>query len=85
MKFLTKIANYFKNKTDLIDLIEEQSIKIQELEEEFINTIKTNSYLNERLKNAHTKIVLEQKYKIIKLEKEKTFIKQELKSLLENN
>jgi AcrR family transcriptional regulator len=36
MKFLTKITNYFKNKADLIDLIEEQAIKNQEIENQLI-------------------------------------------------
>lgn len=34
MKLLNKIINSFKSKYELLDLIEEQAIKIQDLEEQ---------------------------------------------------
>ena len=88
---LLKLINIFKTKSDLLDLVEEQSVKIQVLEDIEQTRLKL---VEDAIKNCNSLVktsdcVLELNtellLKIEKLENEKEFIKQELKSLLENN
>lgn len=88
---LLKLINIFKTKVELIDLVEEQSARIQELEDSAQSRLKLveatlkNSGSFENLSDnliARNKELLS---KIVKLENEKDIIKQELRSLLENN
>ena len=85
---LLKLINIFKTKSDLLDLVEEQSTRIQELEakvESISNvnmaSIISSKYLDDRMVDHNRRLVR----KIEQLENEKDFIKQELRSLLENN
>jgi hypothetical protein len=85
---LLKLINIFKTKSDLLDLVEEQSTRIQELEAKVESISKVNmasiissKYLDDRMVDHNRRLVR----KIEKLENEKDFIKQELRSLLENN
>lgn len=85
---LLKLINIFKTKSELLDLVEEQSVRIQELEDKVESISKVNmasiissKYLDDRMVDLNRSLVR----KIEKLENEKDLIKQELRSLLENN
>ncbi len=88
---LLKIINIFKNKTELLGLLNTQDRKIQELDDRIEALLKLGRDSNSlsksfsRLNNKAIALNKELLYKVEKLEKEKVFIKQELKSLLENN
>jgi hypothetical protein len=88
---LQKLINIFKTKSDLVDLVEEQSARIQELEDSAQSRLKL---VEDTLKNSESLVKISDRtitlnkellLKIEKLENEKELIKQELKSLLENN
>lgn len=88
---LLKLINIFKTKSDLLDLVEDQSARIQELEDSAQSRLKlvedtlknsdSLTKLNDRVIGLNKELLL----KIEKLENEKELIKQELRSLLENN
>ena len=88
---LQKLINIFKTKSDLVDLVEEQSARIQELEDSAQSRLKL---VEDTLKNSESLVKISDRtitlnkellLKIEKLENEKDLIKQELMSLLENN
>lgn len=88
---LLKLINIFKTKVELIDLVEEQSARIQELEDSAQSRLKL---VEATLKNSESLTKISERtialnkellLKIEKLENEKDLIKQELRSLLENN
>ena len=88
---LQKLINIFKTKSDLVDLVEEQSARIQELEDSAQSRLKL---VEDTIKNSESLVKISDRtitlnkellLKIEKLENEKELIKQELKSLLENN
>ena len=88
---LLKLINIFKTKSELLDLVEEQSARIQELEDSAQSRLKLveatlkNSESLTKLSDRTIALNKELLLKIEKLENEKDLIKQELRSLLENN